>query len=75
VKTEDCRSINQITLWSLLHGEYIMKIGGKIALTDKGKDHLRDYVYAKPSMRLHEEELSERCRRLLHLVQQLRKTA
>ena len=75
VSTDHCRSIHQITLWSLLHGGFVEKIGDKVVLTKKGKDYLHDYVYAKPSMRQQEDELSNRCRRLLHVVMTMRKSA
>jgi hypothetical protein len=74
VLVDDCRSIHQITLWSLLHGEYAKKEGKRVTLTRKGDDMLRSYLHAAPSFRLRESDLSERCRRLL-IVVQLRKTA
>jgi hypothetical protein len=75
VNVDHCRSIHQITLWSLLHGEYAKKEGKKIVLTKAGDEALRAYMHAPPSFRLHEAELSERCRRLLNLVEFLRKSA
>ena len=75
INVDHCRSIHQGTLWSLLHGEYAKKEGKRIALTNKGEEALRAYLHAPPSFRLHEAELSERCRRLLNYVQMLRKSA
>jgi hypothetical protein len=76
VGVDDCRSIHQITLWSLLHRQYAKKEGKRIVLTKVGDEALRAYLHAPPSFRQHEAELSDRCRRLLNLVHQmLRKTA
>jgi len=75
VSVDHCRSIHQITLWSLLHGEYAKKEGKRIVLTKQGDEALRAYLHAPPSFRLHEAELSKRCSRLLNVYQLLRKSA
>jgi hypothetical protein len=73
VSMDTMRSVNQITLWSLVyrsntHGPLLYRTGDSVRLTPEGKRAVAEYDATSLAARKRESDLSDRVQVLLALV-------